>query len=215
MIRRNRLHHPLLSATRKRQSNEERSNRTGDVEQRERAQCQHLFPDGNGRTGRVIIQRMLHASELTRQSIVPLSAGLLGVTSKYFDALNAYRQGDIASIFEVFIEATYAAISNSNTLADELTETHESWKTLISARSHSAIWPALELCASRPAITAGMLVTELSVSKVNAYRQIDQLIDAGIVHQTSKAKRNRVWLVTDVVSAIEAFMERSKRHPAQ
>ena len=42
-----------------------------------------------------------------------------------------------------------------------------------------------------------------------------RLVDAGIVHPTSKAKRNRVWLVTDVISAIEAFMERSKRHPAQ
>ena len=174
----------------------------------------HPFANGNGRTGRVIIQRMLHTSGLTRQSLVPLSAGLLGSTKSYFAALDAYRQGDVEPVFRVFVDATFAAISNATTLANELDEIHEAWKSQITARSDSAIWGALEVCAGRPAITAEVLITELGVSKVNAYRQIDRLVESGIAHQTSKARRNRVWLVSDVVAAAEAFMERSKRHAA-
>lgn len=174
----------------------------------------HPFPDGNGRTGRVIIQRMLRESGLTRHSLVPLSAGLLGSTNHYFDALTAYRQGDVEPILRAFINATYAALSNATTLVDELDEMHEAWRGQIRARSDSAIWPALKFCAGRLAITAEMLTTELGISKVNSYRQIEQLVDAGIVHQTSKARRNRVWLVTDVVAAVEDFMTRSQRRAA-
>ncbi len=171
----------------------------------------HPFPDGNGRTGRVIVQRMLQASGLTRHSLVPLSAGLLGSTDTYFEALNQYREGNLSPILEVFVAATFDAIANSTTLANELTEIHGRWKAMISARSDSAIWRALELCATRTAITADTLVSELEVSSPNAYRQIEKLTEVGVLHQNSNARRNRVWLVTDVVAAVEAFMERSTR----
>lgn len=124
---------------------------------------------------------MLRASDLTRQSLVPLSAGLLGATDRYFGALDAYRGGNVEPILGVFIDATFAAISNATMLADELDEMHEAWRGRITARSDSNVWRALEFCAGRPAITAEILITELEIPKVNAYRQIEQLVDANIV----------------------------------
>ena len=49
----------------------------------------HPFPDGNGRTGRALIQAMLHNKRLTRQITVPVSAGLLTNTDAYFGALGS------------------------------------------------------------------------------------------------------------------------------
>jgi hypothetical protein len=40
---------------------------------------------------------------------------------------------------------------------------------------------------------------------------IEQLEEAGIMHANSKARRNKVWLVTDVVDALDAFMDRTRR----
>ena len=54
----------------------------------------HPFTDGNGRTGRALVQAMLRNKGLTRQVTVPVSAGLLVDTDGYIAALTAYRDGD-------------------------------------------------------------------------------------------------------------------------
>ncbi len=45
------------------------------------------------------------------------------------------------------------------------------------------------------------------------YRLIEKLTNAGILRQNSKARRNQVWLVADVIDAVEAFQARSIRRP--
>ena len=62
----------------------------------------HPFTDGNGRTGRALVQAMLRNKGLTRQVTVPVSAGLLADTDGYIAALTAYRQGDVTPIVERF-----------------------------------------------------------------------------------------------------------------
>lgn len=76
----------------------------------------HPFTDGNGRTGRALIQAMLRQKRLTRQITVPVSAGLLTDTDGYFDALGAYRQGDIAPIVARLSEASLLAVANGRQL---------------------------------------------------------------------------------------------------
>ena len=66
----------------------------------------HPFTDGNGRTGRALVQALLRNKGLTRQVTVPVSAGLLAGTDAYFDALTSYRSGDAAPIVERFTEAS-------------------------------------------------------------------------------------------------------------
>ncbi len=66
----------------------------------------HPFTDGNGRTGRALVQAMLRNKGLTRQVTVPVSAGLLADTDGYIAALTAYRDGDAAPIVERFAEAS-------------------------------------------------------------------------------------------------------------
>ena len=46
----------------------------------------HPFPDGNGRTGRAIVQCLLRAKRLTRRVTIAVSAGLLTDIGRYFDA---------------------------------------------------------------------------------------------------------------------------------
>ena len=60
----------------------------------------HPFKDGNGRTGRALVQGMLRNKGLTRQVTVPVSAGLLADTDAYFAALTSYRDGDAAPIVD-------------------------------------------------------------------------------------------------------------------
>jgi Fic family protein len=171
----------------------------------------HPFSDGNGRTGRVIIQRMLRNAGLTRRVILPLSAGLLTDTARYFESLNAYRTGDIEPIVSTFIDATFKSLDNASRLAEDLASVRESWNDTISARADSTVWPLLDYCIGRPAVTGSAVAIDLGVSEVAAQNAIDRLTAVGILRQNSPAKRNRIWLVSDVLDAIDRFMERARR----
>ncbi len=94
----------------------------------------HPFTDGNGRTGRALVHSLLRAKELTRHVTVPVSAGLLADTRRYFEALTAYRDGDPEPIVERLANASFAAINNGRALVDELHTVRASWDEAISAR---------------------------------------------------------------------------------
>ncbi len=78
------------------------------------------FTDGNGRTGRALVQGMSRNKGLTRQVAVPVSALLLADTDGYIAALIAYRQGNATPIVERFAEASARATANGRQLVTEL-----------------------------------------------------------------------------------------------
>lgn len=172
----------------------------------------HPFPDGNGRTGRVLVQRMLRNAGLTQRAILPLSAGLLADTDRYFESLNSYRDGEIEPVVSMFVDAAFTSLNNANRLAEDLTEVRRLWGETVSARADSTVWPLLDYCVGRPAVTASSVAADLGVSTVAAQNAIDRLVDSGILRQNSSARRNRIWLVGDVLDAIDRFMERTRRH---
>jgi len=171
----------------------------------------HPFSDGNGRTGRVIIQRMLRNAGLTRRAILPLSAGLLTDTERYFESLNTYRAGEIEPVVSMFVDAAFRSLDNSNRLAQELATVRDSWNETISARADSTVWPLLDYCLGRPAVTAPSVAADLGVSTVAAQNAIDRLVGLEILRQNSPARRNRIWLVSDVLDSVDQFMERARR----
>ena len=122
------------------------------------------FPDGNGRSGRLLIQRMLRSAGLTRRSSIPLSAGVLTESTRYFDALNRYRDGDVEPIIGTFVDATFHSLSNADQLVDYLFAALLRWTDRVVARCDSAVWPLLEYCIGHPAITIKAAVTALGVS---------------------------------------------------
>ncbi len=171
----------------------------------------HPFPDGNGRTGRVVVQRMLRNAGLTRRAILPLSAGLLIDTERYFESLNTYRTGEIEPIVSAFVDATFSSLDNASRLAQDLASVRDSWNETVSARADSTVWPLLDYCIGRPAVTASSVAADLGVSVVAAQNAINRLAEWGILRQNSPARRNRIWLVSDVLDSVDQFMERARR----
>lgn len=171
----------------------------------------HPFTDGNGRTGRALVQAMLRNKGLTRQVTVPVSAGLLADTDAYFAALTSYRDGDAAPIVERFSQATILAIANGRQLVTDLRDIRETWNSVITARSDSAAWKVADLLTRRPVVNAALLAQELGIETTNAHRYLNPLTEAGILVETTNAPRNRVWRSPEVLAAIDAFAERAGR----
>jgi Fic family protein len=171
----------------------------------------HPFPDGNGRTGRALVHSMLRSRRLTRNVTVPISAGLLLDTSRYFDALTDYRDGDPAVIVDRFAQAAFAAVTNGRTLVEELRGIRLSWHPRIQARRNSRVWQVADLLTRHPVINAALVAAELSIAVPNVYRYIEPLEAAGILTEFTVQKRNRAWRATEILTALDDFAARAGR----
>ncbi len=171
----------------------------------------HPFTDGNGRTGRALIQAMLRHKGSTRNVTVPVSAGLLTDTESYFAALTAYRDGDPTPIVRRVSEAAVAAVFNGRELVSDLRAIRAEWIDKITARSDSAVWQIGDLLLRRPVINTSLLTEELGIESKHARRYLEPLSRAGIIIETSSGPRSRVWRSPEVIAALDAFADRARR----
>jgi len=171
----------------------------------------HPFTDGNGRTGRALVQALLRNKGLTRQVTVPISAGLLADTDAYFAALTSYRDGDATPIVELFSQASILAIANGRQLVADIRDIRESWNDVITARSDSAVWKVADLLTRRPVVNAALLDQELGIESTNAHRYLRPLAEAGVLVETTSGPRSRVWRSPEILAALDAFAERAGR----
>ena len=169
----------------------------------------HPFPDGNGRTGRALVQSMLRNKRLTRQVTVPVSAGLLTDTTSYFQALTAYRDGDPAPIVERLSEASMLAVVNGRRLVADLQTIRALWTSKITARRNSAVHRVADLLIKRPVVNAQLISDQLGIAINNVYRYLDPLVEAGIITPFTDQARNRAWQAGEVLGALDAFAERA------
>ena len=171
----------------------------------------HPFVDGNGRTGRALVQAMLRRLGVTRNVTVPVSAGLLRDTGGYFDSLGAYRAGDVEPIVRAFAQASRDAIVNGRQLVAELTRVRAAWQDSTSARAGSAGRRLLDVLQRQPVIDANLAAAELGIDSRNAQNGIDRLVADGILNQIGTAARNRAYEAREVLAAVDAFAARAKR----
>jgi len=171
----------------------------------------HPFPDGNGRTGRALLQGMLRHGRLTRNITVPVSAGLLRDTDAYFGALTKYRAGDANSIVAAVAEACFAAVKNGRALVDDIQDAERSWDVRVIARSDSSVHRVKKYLLRQPVVNTKTVAAELGISDVAAQSAIDRLVEASVLTQMSVGNRNRIWQAPEILDALDAFGERARR----
>lgn len=171
----------------------------------------HPFTDGNGRTGRALVQAMLRNKGLTRQVTVPVSAGLLADIDGYIASLINYHAGDATPIVRQFAQASLRAIVNGRKLVTELREIRQNWTERITARSDSAIWKVADLLTRRPVVNGVLLREELGIPTDHPRRYLEPLTQAGIIIESSGRSRDRIWRAPEILDALDAFAERAGR----
>ena len=171
----------------------------------------HPFADGNGRTGRALVHTMLRDAKVTTHATVPVSAGLLADVGSYFAALGEYRQGDIEPIVSTFAGAAVRAIANGRMLAADTISLRDAWASSLKARSDSTAWRLADHLFAQPVVNSEHVESALQVSRQGAYNAIATLEQAGILTQSSRDRRNRLWQSTDVLSLMDAFASRAQR----
>lgn len=171
----------------------------------------HPFPDGNGRTGRAVIQGMLRAAGATQNVAIPVSAGLLSDVDGYFAALTAYRSGDPSPMVTRLADASFAAVGNGRRLVDDLRAARDRWTTRVRVRKGSAARRLLDLVLRQPVVDIATVSRELGVSTVAANAAVVRLDEAGILTRANGGSRGRLWQAADVLDALDAFASRARR----
>lgn len=172
----------------------------------------HPFVDGNGRTGRALAQLLLRNKELTTHTTVPISAGILTDTERYFDALGSFRSGNARPIIEVFTDATRYSCVTGRELVDHLSvELDEAKSGLEGVRSQASAWRVIPLLAGQPAINAAYLKEKLGINDASAQRTLETLTQRGILAEKTGKSRNRVWIHQGILNVLDEYAANLKR----
>lgn len=174
----------------------------------------HPFTDGNGRTGRALVQSLLRHRGVTRSVAIPVSAGLLTNVAHYHGALNSYRAGDVEPILQAFTHAALRAVSNSRHLVEDLNAIHTQWiarLTQAKIRSDSLVWGLLDELLMTPVATAADLADQLGVAGPNVYPHLNRLEKLGIAEKKNAYRKGSYWIASEPLAALDAFAERAGR----
>lgn len=175
----------------------------------------HPFTDGNGRTGRALVQAMFRHRGITRNVAIPVSAGILTDVPRYHQALTEYRSGDVNPIIRIFSEAAFRAVDNSAQLVDDLRRIRIGWDSRLTARKNSNAWRLLDILVEHPVLNSAAAAAELGVAQPNIYPPLKALVDAGIVKSKAEHGLGPFWRSDEILAAVDAFAERAgRRRPA-
>lgn len=157
----------------------------------------HPFEDGNGRTGRALVQVILRRRDLAPAFVPPVSVVLAQEKDRYIKGLTLFREDMVSDWLEVFAAAAAQAAQLATRYTFRVAELQEAWRQRLRARSNpradAAAWTLIDLLPSSPVITVPVAVAASGRTKPAITNAIDDLEDAGILLPLSESKRNRAW----------------------
>jgi Fic family protein len=173
----------------------------------------HPFADGNGRTGRAIIQGMLRRDGVVRHSVFPLSTILKERSSDYIAGLESFRRDGDAETAEInaWIRTFAYALADAAELAknatDQILALRDHWRGLLHGiRSDAVEHRAIEFILERLAVHSGSLAEHCSVSEETARNALSRLESLGIVDSRTR-RRRRIYFspaIVEIIDTIEA-----------
>jgi Fic family protein len=177
----------------------------------------HPFDDGNGRTGRALVQVLLRRRGLAHTFVPPISVALALNKDRYIRGLTRFRKDDDpAAWLEVFASAAARSAELARGYLSSVAALQEAWRDQLTAssdpRADAAAWALIDVLPGYPVITVAVAVAALEGSGRRRARAavqtgIDQLIAADVLLPVGPSKRNRAWEVSgllDLVSGLEA-----------
>ena len=141
----------------------------------------HPFADGNGRTGRALMHVQLAEAGVLTQTALPISAGILHNVNAYFDALDAYHEGDVIPIITVITEALESALTLGRWLKDEISEVIADWESRLGVRTNASIRQLPRLLVEHPVVDTALVAKGLDVSRQTATNVVKEAVDLGIL----------------------------------
>ena len=187
----------------------------------------HPFDDGNGRTGRALVQVLFRRRGLAPAFVPPISVVLAAEKTRYIEGLVAFREDDLATWLEIFASATARSAELAQAYLSRVIELQDGWREKLDQssdlRSDAAAWSLIEILPGYPVITVAVAIAALEASDHRRSRAavqaaVAQLEAASVVHPVSSSKRNRAWEadgLIDLVTGLEAGDDPRRSDPTR
>jgi len=172
----------------------------------------HPFNDGNGRTGRALVQVLLRRRGLAPDYIPPISIALAAERQQYISGLEGYRAGAVDEWIEQFAVASARAAQLARRYLDHVRGLQASWRERLRAsasppRADAVAWRLIDVLPAHPIITVPVGVTATERSKPQVNIGINQLAVAGVLTPLSDSQRNRSWEAVGLLDLLAALEE--------
>ncbi len=179
----------------------------------------HPFVDGNGRTGRALIQLILRRRGLAPRVLPPVSLVLATWAKDYVAGLTAMRYLGTPNSKQAvsgtnlwvgrFAAACKRAVEDAGAFEERAEELSEEWRgRLGSVRANSAIDLLLRALPGAPIVTVNSAAALIGRSFRAVNPAVDRLVDAGILSQVTVGRRNRAFEGREI---IDAFTDLERR----
>jgi Fic family protein len=175
----------------------------------------HPFADGNGRTGRALIQVVLKRRALARNFVPPVSLALATRASAYVDALTRFRYvGDatgaealagIRDWLDLFLSAVRRATADAANLQKLLERMQEDWRTAARPRTGSAADRLLSELIANPVVTSEDVIRLTQASRSAAFAAIDSLKAADVIRPVGDQHRYRMFEASQVFDVLTDY----------
>jgi Fic family protein len=176
----------------------------------------HPFVDGNGRTGRGLIQLVLRRRGLATRVLPPVSLVLATWARDYVDGLTATRYegpatGEAARAglnqwVGTFAGACVRAAQDATSFEDRVEQIESKWRAQVGQiRGGSATDLLLRVLPGAPVLSASAAAVLTDRSFPQANEAVNRLVAAGVLVQISVGKRNRAFEAKDIINAFTDF----------
>ena len=171
----------------------------------------HPFEDGNGRTGRALVQIVLRRRGLTPAFVPPISVVLARDKDRYLNGLTRFRENRLADWIELFAAATAEAAMLAARYTVRVGALQDQWRERLhkhsNPRADAAAWALITTLPAHPVITVPVAVAAIGRTKPAVANAIEHMEAAGILTRLSQSARNRAWEaegLLDLIVGLEA-----------
>jgi Fic family protein len=172
----------------------------------------HPFDDGNGRTGRALIQVVLRRRGLAPAYVPPISVVLAAARDRYIAGLTTFRFGEVTKWIEHFAGAAGRATQLATAYIGAVQSLTTRWRDQLAAasgapRADATAWRVIEVLPAHPMVTAAVVAAATQRSRPQVYQALEQLQAAGVLVPLSTSRRNQSWEAAgllDLIAGLEA-----------
>ena len=166
----------------------------------------HPFLDGNGRIGRLLITLFLMEQKVLTTPALYISYFLKKNRIEYYDRMSEVRlKGNYEQWIKFFLEAVYESAKDAVETIDKLTALHDKNCAKIAnlgrrAKNGMRVFEYLE---SNPIIEIRKTSQELDIAFNTISSVIKDLINIGVLEQTSNQSRNRTFAYKEYLEILK------------
>jgi len=175
----------------------------------------HPFEDGNGRTGRALIQVVLRRRGIAPSYVPPISIVLAAAKKRYIRGLTTYRGDGVSEWINYFAASSARAAELGQKYLIAIAKLRDKWREQLvespsAPRADAAAWSVIDVLPANPMISAAVAAAATGRARSQVYQAIEQLQAAGVLVPLSESRRNQSWEAVGLIELIEG-MEAGER----